>query len=161
MIISYILMILSFTFLLLNGLQGFFGFSIYKAAHIPFAFFSTIFYMFTQILIMFYFIGAGKKIKETILENNLDKTTYQEVIELKRKLFTPLTLNMLFVMIAFILGGAVHTTDINKLWHSGFFILSIVHYLKVIIIQHNSFIANNKTLLKVGEELFNQNQNKG
>ena len=158
MIISYILMILSFTFLLLNGLQGFFGFSIYKAAHIPFAFFSTIFYMFTQTLIMFYFIGAGKKIKETILENNLDKTTYQEVIELKRKLFTPLTLNMLFVMIAFILGGAVHTTDINKLWHSGFFILSIVHYLKVIIIQHNSFIANNKTLLKVGEELFNQNK---
>ena len=65
MIISYILMILSFTFLLLNGLQGFFGFSIYKAAHIPFAFFSTIFYMFTQTLIMFYFIGAGKKIKET------------------------------------------------------------------------------------------------
>ena len=161
MIISYILMILSFTFLLLNGLQGFFGFSIYKASHIPFAFFSTILYMFTQTLIMFYFIGAGKKIKETILENNLDKTTYQEVIELKRKLFTPLTLNMLFVMIAFILGGAVHTTDINKLWHSGFFILSIVHYLKVIIIQHNSFIANNKTLLKVGEELFNQNQNTG
>ena len=151
-------MILSFTFLLLNGLQGFFWFSIYKADHIPFAFFSTIFYMFTQTLIMFYFIGAGKKIKETIIENNLDKTTYQEVIELKRKLFTPLTLNMLFVMIAFILGGAVHTTDINKLWHSGFFILSIVHYLKVIIIQHNSFIANNKTLLKVGEELFNQNK---
>ena len=161
MIISYILMILSFTFLLLNGLQGFFWFNIYKAGHIPFAFFSTIFYMFTQTLIMFYFIGAGKKIKETILENNLDKTTYQEVIELKRKLFTPLTLNMLFVMIAFILGGAVHTTDINKLWHSGFFILSIIHYLKVIVIQHHSFIANNKTLLKVGEELFNQNQNKG
>ena len=158
MIISYILMILSFTFLLLNGLQGFFGFSIYKANHIAFAFFSTILYMFTQTLIMFYFIGAGKKIKETIIENNLKKETYKEVIELKRRLFTPLTLNMLFVGIAFILGGAVHTGAINKLWHSGFFILSIIHYLKVIIIQHNSFIENNKTLLKVGEELLNQNK---
>ena len=158
MIISYILMILSFTFLLLNGLQGFFGFSIYKANHIAFAFFSTILYMFTQTLIMFYFIGAGKKIKETIIENNLKKETYKEVIELKRRLFTPLTLNMLFVGIAFILGGAVHTSGINKLWHSGFFILSIIHYLKVIIIQHNSFIENNKTLLKVGEELLNQNK---
>ena len=158
MIISYILMILSFTFLLLNGLQGFFGFSIYKANHIAFAFFSTILYMFTQTLIMFYFIGAGKKIKETIIENNLKKETYKEVIELKRRLFTPLTLNMLFVGIAFILGGAVHTGGINKLWHSGFFILSIIHYLKVIIIQHNSFIENNKTLLKVGEELLNQNK---
>ena len=40
---------------------------------------------------MFYFIGAGKKVKETILENNLDKDVYQEVIDLKRKLFGPLT----------------------------------------------------------------------
>ena len=114
--------------------------------------------MFTQTLIMFYFIGSGKKIKETIIENNLKKETYKEVIQLKRRLFTPLTLNMLFVGIAFILGGAVHTGAINKLWHTGFFILSIIHYLKVIIIQHNSFIENNKTLLKVGEELLNQNK---
>jgi len=161
MIISYILMILSFTFLLLNGLQGFFGFNIYKANHIAFAFFSTILYMFTQTLVMFYFIGAGKKIKETILENNLDRVTYQEVIDLKKKLFSPLTLNMLFVAISFILGGGVHTGAVSKFWHSGFFVLSIVHYLKVIIIQHNSFIANNKTLLKIGEELLKQNQNKG
>ena len=102
---------------------------------------------------MFYFIGAGKKIKETILENDLDRAPYQEVIDLKRKLFSPLTLNMLFVGTAFILGGGVHTGAVHKLWHSGLFIVSIMHYLKVIIIQHNSFIANNNTLLKVGELL--------
>ncbi len=153
MILSYILMILSFICLLLNGLQGFFDFNIYKANHISFAFFSTILYMFTQTLIMFYFIGAGKKIKETILENDLDRAPYQEVIDLKRKLFSPLTLNMLFVGTAFILGGGVHTGAVHKLWHSGLFIVSIMHYLKVIIIQHNSFIANNNTLLKVGDLL--------
>ena len=60
-------MVLSFLAILINGLQGFLQFNIYNANHIAFAFISTILYMFTQTLIMFYFIGAGKKIKETII----------------------------------------------------------------------------------------------
>ncbi len=49
---------------------GYFGekFS-FNANYISFSFISTILYMFTQSAIMFYFIGAGKKIKEIILEN--------------------------------------------------------------------------------------------
>ena len=65
MFICYILMVLSFIGILINGLQGFFQFYIYNANHIAFAFISTILYMFTRTLVMFYFIGAGKKIKET------------------------------------------------------------------------------------------------
>ncbi len=132
MFICYVLMILSFLGILINGLQGFFHFSIYNADHIAFAFVSTIFYMFTQTLIMFYFIGAGKKIKETILDNNLDKIHYKEVIKIKKELFGSLTLNMLFVGTAFILGGGVHTGAVGKYWHSCLFILSLSHYLKVI-----------------------------
>ena len=66
-------MILSLIGILINGLQGFFQFNIYNANHIAFAFISTILYMFTQTLIMFYFIGAVKKIKETIISYKLDK----------------------------------------------------------------------------------------
>ena len=60
MLVCYILMIISFVAIVLNGLQGFLKFNIYNAGHIEFAFVSTILYMFTQTLIMFYFIGAGK-----------------------------------------------------------------------------------------------------
>ena len=81
MFICYILMVLSFLGILINGLQGFFHFNIYNANHIAFAFISTILYMFTQTLIMFYFIGAGKKIKETIINYDLDIKNYQEAIE--------------------------------------------------------------------------------
>ena len=158
MIISYILMIFSFVCILLNGLQGFFHFNILKADHISFAFFSTILYIFTQTLIMFYFIGAGKKIKETILEHDLNKSIYQEVIDLKKKLFGPLTLNMLLVCTAFILGGGVHTGVVHKLWHSSLFAISLLHYLKVIFIQHQSFVMNNKILLSVGNELYEKNK---
>ena len=146
-------MIISFIGILINGMQGFFQFNIYNANHIAFAFISTILYMFTQTLIMFYFIGAGKKVKETIIHNNLNKEIYQEVIDLKKVLFPPLTLNMLFVGTAFVLGGGVHTGAVIKYWHSGLFFISLLHYLKVIIIQHKSFIKNSYILSAVGEEL--------
>ena len=158
MYICYILMLLSFVAILINGIQGFFQFNILNANHIAFAFLSTILYMFTQTLIMFYFIGAGKKIKETILEHNLNKSIYQEVIDLKKKLFGPLTLNMLLVGTAFILGGGVHTGVVHKLWHSSLFVISLLHYLKVIFIQHQSFLINNKILLSVGNELYEKNK---
>tara|TARA_B100000586_G_C19795755_1_gene295988 strand:- start:106 stop:462 length:357 start_codon:yes stop_codon:yes gene_type:complete len=111
--------------------------------------------MFTQTLVMFYFIGAGKKVKETIITYNLNKEIYQEVIELKKVLFPPLTLNMLFVGTAFILGGGVHTGAVNKYWHTGLFFISIMHYLKVIIIQHQSFVKNSHILSLVGKDLEN------
>ena len=153
MFICYVLMVLSFIGILINGLQGFFQFNIYNANHIAFAFISTILYMFTQTLIMFYFIGAGKKVKETIINYDLNRELYQEVIDLKKILFPPLTLNMLFVGTVFILGGGVHTDAVNKYWHSGLFFISIFHYLKVIIIQHKSFIKNSYILSEVGKDL--------
>ena len=155
MLICYILTIFSFLGILINALQGFLQFNIYNANHIAFAFISTILYMFTQTLIMFYFIGAGKKIKETIINHNLNKEIYKDVIDIKRILFPPLTLNMLFVGTAFVLGGGVHTGAISKYWHTGLFFISIFHYLKLIIIEHKSFIKNAHILSLLGEDLKN------
>ena len=160
MYICYILMLLSFVAILINGMQGFFQFNILNANHIAFAFISTILYMFTQTLIMFYFIGAGKKIKETIINYDLDKDNYQDVIKIKKILFPPLTLNMLFVGTAFILGGGVHTGAVNKYWHTVLFFISLLHYLKVLIIQHKSFIKNSQILSIVGMDLENKLNNK-
>ena len=79
MLLSYFLMIISFCLLSINGAQGYLDFKIYNATHIQFAFISTIFYMFTESWIMFYFIGSGKTIKETIVAYNLDKNIYDDV----------------------------------------------------------------------------------
>ena len=87
MLLSYFLMILSIILLIVNGVQGYLQFKIYNATHIQFAFIATIFYMFSQSWIMFYFIGSGKTIKETILNYNFDKTIYQEVINSKKNYF--------------------------------------------------------------------------
>ena len=125
----------------------------YNANYISFSFVSTILYMFTQTLIMFYLIGAGKQIKETIIEYNLNKEIYQEVIKIKNVLFPPLTLNILLVGTAFILGGGVQTKALSKYWHHSIFFISLLHYLKVIFIQHRSLVKNSYILSEVGKEL--------
>ena len=76
MLLSYFLMYISLILLSVNGAQGYLSFKIYNASHIQFAFLSTIFYMFSQSWIMFYFIGSGKKIKEIIIEYKFDKSKY-------------------------------------------------------------------------------------
>ena len=153
MIMFYILMVLSFFSIFINGLQWILRFNVYNANYMSFSFVSTILYMFTQTLIMFYLIGAGKKIKETIINYDLDKKIYQEVIDIKNILFPPLTLNILLVGTAFVLGGGVQTKALHKYWHHSLFFISLLHYAKVLVIQHKSLIKNNHILSVVGKEL--------
>ena len=150
MLLSYFLMILSVLLLMLNGLQGYLSLKIYNATHIQFAFISTIFYMFTESWIMFYFIGSGKTIKETIINFKLDKNLYQEVILSKKKVFPHITLNILLIGTVFVIGGGVHTKAISKSFHGWLYILSMLHFFYTIKLQHNAFKDTAAMLSKLG-----------
>ena len=151
MLLSYFLMFISFILLILNGAQGYFQFYIYNAGHIQFAFLATIFYMFSESWIMFYFIGSGKTIKETIINYKLDKKLYQEVINSKKKIFPHLTMNILFIGTVFILGGGVHTKVISKNVHGILFIFSMIHFLYLIKLQHYAFKDTAEMLSRLGK----------
>ena len=116
--------------------------------------------MFTQTLIMFYLIGAGKKVKELIIQYDLNKDTYKDVLKIKSDLFPPLTLNILLVGTAFVLGGGVQTKVLSKYWHHSIFLFSLIHFLKVILLSHKSLIKNSDILSIVGSELDNKLKNK-
>ena len=113
-------------------------------------FIATIFYMFSQSWIMFYFIGSGKTIKETILKYNLDKSLYQEVINSKRKLFPHLTLNILLIGTVFVIGGGVQTKVVSGSTHGGLFILSIFHLLYLTKLEHEAFKDTANMLSRLG-----------
>jgi len=146
-------MYISIVLLLLNGMQAYLDFKIYNATHIQFAFLSTIFYMFSESWIMFYFIGSGKKIKEIIIENNFDKIIYEEVIRSKKKLFPHITLNILFIGTVFVIGGGVHTQVISKNIHGGLFIFSILHLVYLMKLQTKAFKVTGNILIKLGSLL--------
>ena len=143
-------MIISFVLLSVNGAQGYLDFKIYNATHIQFAFISTIFYMFTESWIMFYFIGSGKTIKETIVAYNLDKNIYDDVLLSKRKLFPHITLNVFLIGTVFVIGGGVHTKSIPILAHSILFFISLIHFIYLIYLQHFYFKDTARILSHLG-----------
>ena len=142
MIISYLFMAITFSLLILTGLQGYFQFQIIQANHSQFALLAAIFYMFTETLIMFYFIGSGVAIKKTIQEASLDVNIYENVKKTKMKLFPHLTLNMFLIGLVFILGGAVQTGRIAGLIHGMLFNMAFIHFIYVILLQHRGFKEN-------------------
>ena len=157
MILSYILMGFSFVSIAITACSGFFDFSISNANHILIALFSSIIYMFTETLILFYFIITGIKIKEIIKANNLDITKYYKpIVNIKIKLFPHIIINMIMIGTTFIIGGAVHNNMISVNIHSFGFMIGIIHYLWLIIFQHRCFIRNTEVLILV-YELANDN----
>ena len=142
MIISYLFITFTSILLLLTGLQGYFQFQIIQANHPQFALLTTIFYMLTETLIMFYFIGSGTAIKKTIQISCLDTSLYDNIIKTKMKLFPHLTLNMVLVGIVFILGGAVQTGIMSGWIHGILFNLSFLHFMYTTLLQHNGFKEN-------------------
>ena len=58
------------------------------------------------------------------------------------KLFPHLTLNMIFIGIVFILGGAVQIGKISGWIHGILFNLSFLHFMYTTLLQHNGFKEN-------------------
>ena len=142
MIMSYFCIGVTFLLLSLSGLQGYFQFYIFKAGHSQFALFTAIFYMFTETLVMFYFIGSGTAIKKSIKMGGGEPSLYEKVKKTKMILFPHLTLNMVFIGTVFILGGAVQTGSVAGWIHGLLFDLAFIHFLYVTILQHRGFKEN-------------------
>ena len=150
MLLSYILMGISFVSIIMAALSGYFQFEISNANHILISLYSSIIYMFTETLIMFYFIVTGIKIKEIIKNNNLDATKYYKpILNMKMKLFPHIMINMILIGATFIIGGAVHNGIISTFIHSLGFFLGIIHYGWLIFLQHRCFKTNIELVILV------------
>ena len=120
----------------------FFQFQIFQVSHIQFALLSVIFYMFTETLVMFYFIGSGTAIKKTIASLGIKTDGYEKVKKTKMLLFPHLTMNMIFIGSVFILGGAVQTGSIAGWIHGLLFDAAFFHFLYTTLLQHRGFKEN-------------------
>ena len=152
MIISYLFIAITIILLSLTGLQGYFQFNIIQANHPQFALLSVIFYMLTETLIMFYFIGSGTAIKMTIQTGSMNANLYDNVKKTKMKLFPHLTINMIFIGIVFILGGAVQTGRLAGWMHGLLFDLAFIHFIYTAFLQHHGFKDNVEIIGKLAKD---------
>ena len=105
--------------------------------------------MFSETLIMFYFIGSGTAIKKAIIESNIINLPYEKIKRSKMIIFPHLTLNMIIIGTAFILIGAVDTGSISAQIQSIIFIIGFIHFLYTIKVQHLVFKENISVLLDI------------
>ena len=149
MIVSYLCIAITTMLLLISGMQGYFQFIVLQASHPQFALLATVFYMFTETLVMFYFIGSGTAIKKTIASLGVKTDLYDKVKKTKMLLFPHLTINMVFVGVVFILGGAVQTGSVSAWIHGLLFDLAFFHFLYTTILQHRGFRENVEIIGKI------------
>ena len=151
MIICYFGMFFSVLLLLISGLQNYLNFFIYKANYQEFALLAIIFYMFSQTLVMFYFIASGTAIKKEIIKNKIKTIAYEKVKKTKMILFPHLTFNILLLGTAFVLIGAVDTGSVSRFIQSSLFIFGFLHFLYTIRIQHIGFKENIDIIIELAE----------
>ena len=145
----YLLTLITFILLVTTGLQGWLHFPILNANHPTFALLTMIVYLFTETLVIFFFVGTGASIKEYTKEHHLKPDYQRQSLAIKRKIYPPLLLNMLLVMILFISGGAVDTNRLPSWLHGTLYGICLLHFVAVIRIQHHSFKENTALVLRM------------
>ena len=150
-IISHILMAVSFLMLSFSSIKGHFIINELGAFSLTFlSIFSVIIYAFTQSLVLFLIIAINKNIKNLILDNELSiKDPLYSSYKYKMHMHT--SLNLLFMITLGILFAGVHTGVMNQTTHNIFFILGTIHYAYVIYIQYHCFKQIIKLIVRVND----------
>ena len=86
--------------------------------HISFGFFSTMVLMLAHSMMMFYFIGKGRAVKDAMAEGGLTGDFYRRIAAVRKPVFSIGTLAMVATMVAAILGGGVDTGVLPPMVHA-------------------------------------------
>lgn len=143
----YGLSFLTFILLLTGLAQSVLHFPVLKAGHLTFMLLTSIIYLFTETLIIFFFVGTGVSIKEYTQTHKLDPTYHKRSLGIKFRVYPPLLLNILLMIIIFILVGAVDTYRVPAVVYQTLFVAALLHFSKVKMIQHRCFRDNTRIIL--------------
>lgn len=145
----YLMSLITLSMLVLAFFQNLFQFQIFQANEVTFIILLSIVYLFTESLIIFFFVGTGVSVKEYTQAHNLRPDYHRQSIAIKRKVYPPQLLNMLFMMILFVLVGAVDTGHVPVWIYRLYFMFCFWHFLVAKKIQHESFRENTHNILRM------------
>ena len=86
--------------------------------HITFGIFSSLVTLLAHSMMMFYFIGKGRAVKDAMTEGGLTGDFYRRIAAIRKPVFSIGTLAMVVTMIAAILGGGVDTGVLPPMVHA-------------------------------------------
>jgi hypothetical protein len=85
--------------------------------HTTTSIFATMLTLLTHSMMMFFFIGKGKAIREAVAEGNLSRDFVVEISQARKPVFSIATLAMLLTIAAAIVGGGVDVGSMPAALH--------------------------------------------
>jgi hypothetical protein len=86
--------------------------------HITFGIFSSLLTLLAHSMMMFYFIGKGRAVKDAMAEGGLTGDFHRRIAAIRKPVFSIGTLAMVVTMVAAILGGGVDTGVLPPMVHA-------------------------------------------
>ena len=149
MISSYILSLITFVMLFLMLMQGYMPKMFLPIPPLVFLIYTSIVYFFTETLIIFFFVGTGVSVRDYSKEKNLSDEYRKKSLAIKYRLYPPTMLNLLFMIILFVLPGAVHTGKLPWIVYQYYFVFCLWHFVYTSVIQHKCFRDNTENILSM------------
>ncbi len=142
MYVCYLMGALTYVLFLLSGLQGIFGFAVFGAPHPTFAFLTSIIYLFTQTLTIFFFVGTATNIRE-YLEARPEPPPGPDLSARARAIRGAVSgqiyLNILLFLVQAVLGGAVAARAVPRFLHGTLVAVAFLHFHYVLWREHGAF----------------------
>ncbi len=137
--------------LVTTAYYGFAGLDVSR--HIAFGFFSSLIILLSHSMMMFYFIGKGKAVKDAMAEGNLTGDYHRQIAAARKPVFSIGSLAMVVTMVAAIVGGGVDTGVLPPMVHATIAYAAIASNLAALKVELDALGASSRVVDEVNRLL--------
>jgi hypothetical protein len=121
--------------------------------HIAFGIFSTLVTLLAHSMMMFYFIGKGKAVKDAMAEGQLTGDYVRRIAAARKPVFSMGTLAMALTMATAILGASVDTRVLPPMIHAAIAYAAIACNLAAAKIEIDALVESSRVVDEVNRRL--------
>jgi hypothetical protein len=116
--------------------------------HVAYAIPTVLLSLFSQSMVIFFFIGTGRLIKDEVaaFPEAERRTVLDALRDFKRKTSPPATFSILSAIAVFVLGGAAHTHAVPSLVHLLASLAAVATHLWALTAEWHAFLANGRLM---------------
>jgi len=121
--------------------------------HISYGFFSTLVLLLSHSMMMFYFIGKGKAVKDALQENAMTGDYYARIAAARKPVFSVATYAMIATIIAALLGASADTKVLPPIVHAMVAYGAIAFNLAAVRVEIDALRASNRVVDEVNRAI--------
>jgi len=134
--------------LIATSIIGFFSSPLHAAQHILFALGTVVMGLFSQSMMMFFFIGTGRQLKDATQGSELEAEVKAATRRFSMNVSPAATFAMAVLMVTFIMGGGVASGKTPRWLHDAMSLATIVLYARAYWIEVNAVNENARLMEK-------------